>query len=748
MGTLDESSMSVTHQDKFDRLAKHLDLLEHIASLRSFFSRAQPLYMQGDQQRHFEFIHSLQKVEFKAPPKIEDLSKSIQHLKKHGVLNFTQIFEAVKLVRYIRYFKKLKSAGVVRSWIDDIVIPDEFKQIERYFDDKGNFNEETDERLYGLSQRIKSHKNQISATLKRLMHSSKLSPYLIDTQIHLVNDQECLLVRGGFNHVLKGSITARSSGGYFYVYADAVLKEKEAIRYIQQEKDAILYDYAKEFSDKLYGMVLFLNYINKEFDRFDHYQARVHFAKSKDFVIVHAQKHSNIKIIDFKHPALENGKSVSVDFSKNVLMITGVNAGGKTMLLKSLLSSVLMAKYLIPMHINESKSSIGSFKHIEAIIDDPQNVKNDISTFAGRMKAFSDIFNLKSALIGVDEIELGTDSDEAAALFKVMLDELVKKQQKIIITTHHKRLASLMADRDDVELLAALYDEQRRVPTYEFLQGVIGKSYAFETAQRYSIPSYIVAQAKQVYGQNHEKLNELIERGSALERELRQKHKQLDAKLFDAKKKEQYLKELEIKLFDELRDEKQKLRAEFDKAIGEAKKAVAAADNASKHRAMNKANKALPKEHLVPKKPQFHLKAGDFVKYRSQKGVIDTIKGDNATVLIDGMRLKVKVYDLKPSGAAANRKQKVNVKIDIEQKSGALKCDLHGLHAEEALQAVDKFISDALLQGWDEVIIYHGIGEGILSVAIREYLQQHPKVVRFEDAPQHMGGYGAKLVYL
>lgn len=740
--------INLANSDKFDKLAKSIDLLDHIASLRAFFSRPQPLYMQGDQQRHFEFIQSLQNVEFKAPPKIEDFSKSLLHIKKHGILNFVQIFEIVKLVRYLRYFSKLKTFGVVHSWIKSIIIPEEFDEIDRYFDKKGNFNEELDERLYGLNKRIKSHKNQINSTLKRLAHSSKLNPYLIDTQIHLINDEECLLVRGGFNHVLKASVIARSSNGYFYVYADAVLKEKESIRHINQEKEALLFDYTKEFCEKLRNMTLFLNYINKEFNKFDHFQARVHFAKSKDLAFMHPQKHSNIKIVDFKHPSIQNGKSVSVDFSKNVLMITGVNAGGKTMLLKSLLSSVLMAKYLIPMKINDAKSSIGSFKHIDAIIDDPQNVKNDISTFAGRMKAFSDIFHLKSALIGVDEIELGTDSDEAAALFKAILDDLIKKHQKIIITTHHKRLASLMADRDDVDLLAALYDEQRRVPTYEFLQGVIGKSYAFETASRYGIPTYIVNQAKRVYGQNHEKLNELIERGSTLERELKQKHKQLDKKIADVDKKEQYLKELEIKFFDELRDEKQKLKAEFDTAINEAKKAVIAVDNPSKHRAMNRANKALPKENIVPKKPQFKLKAGDFVKYHNQKGVIDSIKGNNATVLVDGLRLRVKVYDLKPSGITAQKKQAVDVKIDIEQKSGALKCDLHGLRADEALEVLDKFISDALMQGWDEVIVYHGIGEGILSVVVRDYLKNHPKVLRFEDAPQHMGGYGAKLVYL
>jgi len=150
----------------------------------------------------------------------------------------------------------------------------------------------------------------------------------------------------------------------------------------------------------------------------------------------------------------------------------------------------------------------------------------------------------------------------------------------------------------------------------------------------------------------------------------------------------------------------------------------------------------------VPKKPQFKLKVGDFVKYHNQRGVIDAIKANDATVLINGMRLKVKIYDLKPSGKTAQKKQKIDIKIDVEQKSGALKCDLHGLHVEEALEVLDKFISDALMQGWDEVIVYHGIGEGILSAVVKEYLEDHPKVVRFEDAPQHMGGYGAKLVYL
>lgn len=740
--------MSITSNNHFEQLTAQLDLTAHVASLKSFFSREQFLYIEGDQERHFRFIKELEKLEFKAPPKIESFKTIIIHLKKQGILRFEQIFEVVKLVRYLRYFKNREIRGAIGEWMDKIIIPDHFIDVEKYFDESGNFNEDLDERLYGLNQRIKAHKNEISATLKRLLHGSKLGSYLIDTQIHYLNDEECLLVRGGFNHVLKGSVAGRSTAGYFYVSPDVIIKEKQAIRYIDQEREAIFYDYAKKFSSYLGEVVLFLGYIDKEFDRFDHYQARIHFAKSKDLAIMHAEKGTDIIMYEFKHPALEHAKSVSVDFTKNVLMITGVNAGGKTMLLKSILSSAMMAKYLIPMDINDAKSKIGSFKRIDAIIDDPQNVKNDISTFAGRMKEFAHLFEHRSALVGVDEIELGTDSDEAAALFNVILDELIKKDQKIVITTHHKRLASLMADRDDVELLAALYDEERRLPTYEFLQGVIGKSYAFETASRYGIASHIVTKAKEVYGLNHEKLGELIERGSAMERELKNKHKIVDEKIEGLEKKEQRLKELEESLYSELKSQRQKLKAEFDEAINEAKKAATATDTASIHRAMNKAAKALPKEQVQqPKKPNYRFDVGDTVKYRGQKATVLSIKEKEAMIEAEGMRLRVKLFDLKPSGNQEFKKKKSDLKVSVERKSG-LKCDLHGMRSDEALDVLDKFISDALIQGWDEVIVYHGIGTGKLAYAVKNYLKSHPKVKKFEDAPQHMGGYGAKLVHL
>ncbi|MDD5157181.1 endonuclease MutS2 [Sulfurimonas sp.] len=738
---------------KTDKLSKteiiinQLDLNEHINSFKSFFSRESELYIEGDQELHYRYIKALDAIEFKAPPKVADFTNIKLHLLKHGILNFEQIFEIVKVVRYFRYFKSREVDGIIGEWMSKFVIDVKFTEVEKYFTHDGKFEENLDTNLFGLSAKIKEHKNNINDSLRRLTTSSKLSSYLIDTQVHLINDEECLLVRGGFNHVLKGALIGRSSSGGFYVSPDTILKAKEQIRYINQEREAIFYSYAKEFSIKFFDLQPFISFIDKEFTKFDNYQARVLFARSSNLQIVKSKKDSKIVLDGFIHPALHKAKPIFVDFSKNILMITGVNAGGKTMLLKSILSSVFMAKYIIPMKLNENNSHIGSFKNILAIIDDPQNVKNDISTFAGRMQEFSKIFDYNNSLVGVDEIELGTDSDEAAALFKVMLSELIQRGHKIVVTTHHKRLAALMADRDDVELMAAIYDETNRTPTYEFIHGIIGKSYAFETASRYGISNKIVSEAKKVYGDNSEKLNILIERGSQLERELRQKHKVVDERIEKLKIQELELKEQRQRDFDELQKQKDSLIHSYEIAINEAKSAAKAGDIKAIHRAMDKANKKLPPPPKEQPKVDVAFKMGDVVKYHAQKGTIVAINDKkDAIIEIDGMRVRVKTTQLKHT-KIVSCKPNTDIKVSVEKRAG-LKCDLHGLRADEATEVLDKFLSDALLAGWDEVIVYHGIGTGKLSYAVKNFLSVHPSVKKFEDAPQSMGGFGAKIVSL
>ncbi len=726
-----------------------LDLTQFIEHFKSFLAREKPLFLEGDTGMHFRFIQKISAIDFKAPKEVKNLDSPLMYLKKSGILKISEIYEFVKIVEYFLYLKKLPFEGEVGEWIDKVIVPDEVLEICRYFDQEGALRDEVDERFLTLNSGLKRNKEQIKESLRKLLNSQKLSPYLVDRQIHYINESETLLVRGGFNHFLKATVIARSSGGFFYVLPDLISTLKKNEANMLSQKDELIYEYERRISSTFSKFEKFLSFLNKTFDRFDNYQARVFFAKSKNLELIKPSQDHQITLTHFAHPALSDPKPISIDFSKKILLITGVNAGGKTMMLKSILSAVFLSKYLIPMQINATKSKIGHFKDITAIIDDPQNVKNDISTFAGRMVEFSKLFSKPNFIVGVDEIELGTDSDEAASLFKVILEKLALKNSKIIITTHHKRLASMMATHDEVELAAALYDEKNQKPTFDFLYGTIGKSYAFETALRYGIPQNLISEAKKVYGEDKEKLGDIIQVNIDLELKLREKNRTLDQELQKQKKLNNALLNQKFEADQEIKKVKNALELKYTQAINEAKKAAKASDIQSIHRQLNQANKKkLQAQMIENRQEKIELKVGDFVKYQNSKGKLLAIRKNEATIQSDGIKLRVPLKELKRSGNKPTPKRKItNIKVDKPSQS-SVKLDLHGLRAQEAIEKLDKYLSDALITGYDEVLVYHGVGSGKLAYAVKEFLKTHPSVKTHSDAPANMGGMGATVVKL
>ena len=731
-------------------IVKKLDITNHIEQLSALFCREKSIKMDGDMNIHHSIIKELENFSLKTPPKLTVLNGPLNYLQKQGSLKIYEIYEFVKMIVYFQYLKKFSFTGKLANWIDKIVVPKELDVVIDAFNDKGEILQGFSDDLDRVNSNIYSNRDAIKQKLYGVINSKNLQLYLVDHQVHLVHGEQTLMVRAGFNHVLKAKVMDRSQSGFFYVIPHSVSELKQNQSDLVNLKDDILYKISKEFSSILSKQLMFLKFINKEFDRYDHYQARLEFAKINDynFILPNKSNNKSQKLVDFKHPALHNAKSVSIDFTKNVIMITGVNAGGKTMLLKSILSAVYMSKYLIPYSCDKS-TKIGTFKDISAILDDPQSVKNDISTFAGRMLEFSKLFTKSDTIVGVDEIELGTDSDEAASLFKVIIEELIEKNIKIIVTTHHKRLAALLASNKNVELIAAIYDEAARVPTYEFLQGTIGKSYAFETAQRYNIPIRIVNKAKEVYGDDKDKLNDLIQRSSDLEREYKDKILLLDEKIAKTKQLENHLKDRKESMDTEIVVQKNKLEKEFNEAISEVKKAVKLNNTKEQHQILNKVHKQKQEIKVAKHQDPISLKLGDRVKYNNTKGVLISIKGKKATVETnDGMKLQLPLSSLQRSGNIPKVKPKtINIKVQ-KPESGYIKLDLHGQRADEAIENLDKFLSDSLMSGFDEVLVYHGIGTGKLSRAVALFLDTHPSVLSYHDATAKEGGYGAKVIKL
>ncbi len=721
-------------------MIKKLDLNDYINRLKSLFAREKSHIIEGDIRKNFEYIQKLSNKDFKAPPPVKNLDMELMHLKKFGDLNHAQIFEFIKIINYFIYLKA-RNWQDLAEWFDKIKIPDEILNLTKHYNDKGEVTgfEEIDI----INQKIKETKASIRQQLYKYINSKKLEPFLVDRQIHLHSDEETLLLRGGFNKALDAEILGRSAGGFFYVFPRGIEKLKKELDNLESKKEEILYKIAKDFSTVLRKWLKFLEFINNEFDKFDAIQARIFMAKNENLEFIIPSKTKKMYLRDFCHPALHECKPVNLEWDKQVLIITGVNAGGKTMLLKSILSSAFMAKYLLPMKIREN-SIIPHFKEIKAIIEDPQNVKNDISTFAGRINQFKEVFHKENALIGVDEIELGTDANEAASLFKVIIEEIMKKN-RIVITTHHKRLASLLAQNEEVELLAAVYDEKNQKPTYEFIKGTIGKSYAFETAKRYGIPLNIINKAKEEYSEDLEKLDALIEKSAELEFIQKQKIKELENELEDVKILKESLLRQKEEFNEKIKQQKEKLLKEYNEAIKKAKEAIRAKSTSEAHRKLNEANKirSLIKTPLQEVKKEFNK--GDKVKYRSSVGEILDIKGKNALVEFGGKKLYIPkselTHYLMPFKKEAKIYKPKPSRVDI-------KLDLHGLRLEEALEKTEKFLNDAALAGLEEVIIYHGLGKGILAKGITELLKNHPLVKEFKDAPPHMGGYGAKIVKL
>ncbi|MDX4027789.1 endonuclease MutS2 [Aliarcobacter skirrowii] len=732
-----------------ENLIKKLDLSDYITSFSKLFARDKSIILEGDINIHYKLIDELGRFDFKAPLSVENLDSQLIHLQKQGILKIYEIFEFVKIVNYFLYLKRFNFEGKLLEWIEKITIPNDILKICQYFDDKSNLKEGVNEDFDNIKHAIYKNKEDIKQSLYKTVNSSKLRPYLVDMQVHYINEQECLLLRGGFSNILSGSVIDRSNSGFFYVVPHSISELKQKQNDLRNKQEEILFKLCKEISSTFEKNLLFLKFINKEFDRFDHYQARIFFAKIGDKNFILPSKSSVNKLVEFSHPALANAKPISIDFSKSVVMITGVNAGGKTMMLKSILSAVFLSKYLLPYKAHKD-TKVSNFKYINAVLDDPQSVKNDISTFAGRMVEFSKLFSSKNAIVGVDEIELGTDSDEAASLFKVMIEDLIQKDIKIVITTHHKRLAALMASNPDVELIAALYDEENQRPTYEFLQGTIGRSYAFETALRYGIPLNVVKKAKEVYGDDKDRLNELIERSSELEREYKQKIQKLNSEIENYQRLSNNLKEQKEKLDEHIYVEKSKLHKEYKDAREEAKKAIKTKLIEDSHRHLNISHKIVKEIEVEKAEDEIvDFKVNDRVKYRNTKGTIVSIKGVKAFIETDaGLKMQVLLSELKRSGNPLPKpKKKVSLSV-AKPQSGDIKLDLHGQRAEEAIENLDKFISDALLAGFEEVLVYHGIGTGKLAFAVKEFLKKHPKVKSFEDAHPSSGGFGAKVIKL
>ncbi|MBD3831217.1 MAG: endonuclease MutS2, partial [Arcobacter sp.] len=229
-------------------ILKKLDLMDYIESFSKLMAREKSIILEGDINLHFKLINELSKFDFKAPSQVENLDSALMHIQKQGILKIYEIFEFIKIINYFRYLKRFNFDGKMLEWLDKIIIPNEIIKISDYFDDKSNLKDGVDEDFDNIKYAISKNKEMIKQSLYKIINSSKIRTYLVDSQVHYINGEEALLVRGGFNHVLSGSVIDRSNSGFFYVVPHSISELKQKQSDLKNKQEEILYKICKEIS--------------------------------------------------------------------------------------------------------------------------------------------------------------------------------------------------------------------------------------------------------------------------------------------------------------------------------------------------------------------------------------------------------------------------------------------------------------------------------------------------------------------
>ena len=452
---------------------------------------------------------------------------------------------------------------------------------------------------------------------------------------------------------------------------------------------------------------------------------------------------------------------------KDSLIISGPNTGGKTVALKTLGLFVLMARSGVPLPCLEG-SRVYPFGGVFADIGDEQSIEQSLSTFSGHLKRLRGVLERADgqSLVLLDEAGTGTDPAEGGALCLAALDSLRARGAIVALTTHLNMVKGYAQLHPRVETAAVEFDPVTLAPTYRLHYGIPGASKAFAIARNLGIPEEVLERARGYLGEGETRGLELVEELNRLRAELEAQREEAASLLARAKSDREHrrklLQELEAQKSAILEKARQKGEQALRKAKDRMQQSLQKADESLSARARAEAARDLgeAKEELsglktAPVRPHRvprELDAGEWVKIPllQAEGRVVSVRDGQAELDVAGKKMRLRIAQLEAFSPRrfeqAAPRTRVSSRIEREDFSPRLM--LVGKHVEEALQALERFIDDALLCGARDLEIVHGSGEGILRRAVRDLLAGHRAVVRYHAADLKQGGDNVTLVEL
>ena len=501
---------------------------------------------------------------------------------------------------------------------------------------------------------------------------------------------------------------------------------------------------------------------NKIIAKLDFLSAKANYMSEINGEIADSVTSQTIELISARHPLIDPRKVVANSFILNeeqpIIIISGPNAGGKTVSLKTVGLLVLMHQSGLALPIR--KGQLGYFKHIYIDVGDNQSLSDNLSTFSAHISQIGEIINSVGGkdLVLLDELGTGTDPKEGEALAVQVTKYLEEKHALAMISSHFAAMKEYAFLSQKISNASMVFDEENLSPTYHFKQGVPGKSYALEVASRYGIDKDIIAKAKEFLKENTQNssaelleiLQKKIEETTKLEEELAKREAELDKRTKKLENDEEIFETKRENMLSDVKEEKARL-------IADAKKEIA--DIISKmHNSDMRVHEviALKKEleELEEKEEEevFDEEIGvdDYVSIPSMNiyGKVVRIKGDKAHIITDsGLAIDVsksKLHKVNKPKVGTTKVKKTNYDLAVNTNVG-IELNLIGMRVEEAKNTLIKYLDNCRLKHLSQVRIIHGFGSGALRKMVREYLDTQ-KDLTYRAGGEHEGGGGCTVV--
>ena len=656
-------------------------------------------------------------------------------------------------------------------------------KISRVLDARGRIRDDASPRLGQLRRQVRKHRDGLYETLRG--YTSEHRDDLAEDTITPRDGRLSVLLSSGSRGRMQGLIHGRSGTGRSYYFEPLeVVEANNSLQAASAEEEAERARLLRELEQGVRSRAAALARRAELLALVDSLQAAAHFAERSRSVL--PQLGSARVVLDAaRHPLLEPrlaslreatlGPQVevehlvplSLDFGDDaVIVVTGPNAGGKTVALKTLGLLTAMAHAGLPVPAAEA-TSLPEVCRLVAAVGDEQSLLEGRSTFSAQLLGLKSALEAAEpgAMILLDEVGSGTNPEEGAAIACALLEELVRSGCTALITTHLIQVASRAAELEGARGMAMEFDSGEALPTYQLTDGAPGGSHALELAERLELPESLLRRADELLGSEHRKLRALIAETEELRQSLLEREQEVEQEIERQQEQREELEE-SVRRLDE---ERRKLRGSAERQIeafrteirshleAEETRLKAELEGGRRKDLAGRAAKRLfeavrpelpaapePRDRGIPK-------VGDDVRHRALgwRGRLDALDGERAVVLARGKRLQCRIGELEriAAGPAESKKRAPRVTVPSRDDSSA-EINLIGRRVEEALADLDAYLDHALVGGLERVRVIHGHGSGRLRNAVREFLKSHPAVASHAPAGQAEGGNGATVAKL